>query len=56
MAQETLHFTCVQCPMGCPLTVTMENGEVTEVTGNTCPRGAKYGKQEAICPQRVMPI
>ncbi len=54
MAQETLHFTCVQCPMGCPLTVTMENGEVLEVSGNTCPRGEKYGKQEAISPQRVI--
>ncbi len=54
MAEKKLHFTCVQCPMGCPLTVTMDNGEVIEVTGNSCPRGAKYGRQEAISPQRVI--
>ena len=25
---ETINLTCIGCPMGCPLTVTMENGEV----------------------------
>ena len=36
---ETINLTCIGCPMGCPLTVTMENGEVKDVTGNTCKRG-----------------
>jgi CxxC motif-containing protein len=54
MATETRNFTCVQCPMGCPLTVTLVDGEVTEVTGNTCPRGAKYGRSEATHPERVV--
>ena len=31
---------CVACPRGCPITVTMDdNGEITKVEGNTCPRG-----------------
>ena len=54
MSKKVLEFTCVQCPMGCPLTVTVEDGQVTDVTGNTCPRGKKYGAQEAICPERVV--
>ena len=29
-------ITCVACPLGCPLTVTIENNEVTDVKGNTC--------------------
>ena len=29
-------------PLGCPLTVTVENGEVKSVTGNTCKRGELY--------------
>ena len=28
---ETINLTCIGCPMGCPLTVTMENGEVKDV-------------------------
>ncbi|MCH4054216.1 MAG: DUF1667 domain-containing protein [Atopobiaceae bacterium] len=54
MATETKSFTCVQCPMGCPLTVTLEDGVVKGVTGNTCPRGAKYGAAGATHPERVV--
>jgi len=40
--------------MGCSLTVTMENGEVTEVTGNTCPRGDVYARKEVTNPTRIV--
>ncbi len=36
---EEKNLICINCPLGCPLTVTLENGEVKTVTGNTCPRG-----------------
>ena len=39
---ETKSFICINCPLGCPLTVTVENGEVKSVTGNTCKRGELY--------------
>ena len=26
---ETKAFICINCPLGCPLTVTVENGEIT---------------------------
>ncbi|MBQ9369537.1 MAG: DUF1667 domain-containing protein [Clostridia bacterium] len=45
--------TCIMCPMGCALTITEENGVVT-VTGNTCPRGAKYGVSEYTDPKRMV--
>ena len=32
-------LTCIGCPMGCQLRATLEDGVVTAVTGNTCPRG-----------------
>lgn len=44
-------MVCIVCPMGCHLTV---DTETLEVTGNTCPRGAKYGKEEMTCPKRVI--
>ncbi len=43
-------FICIVCPKGCHLTVD-DNGNVS---GNTCIRGDKYGKQEAIDPKRTL--
>jgi len=48
-----MNTTCIMCPMGCALTVTEENG-VVKVTGNTCPRGEKYGVSEYTDPKRVV--
>ena len=50
---EEIHLTCINCPMGCPLTVTMDNGQVISVTGNTCTRGDTYGRKEVTNPTRV---
>lgn len=46
---------CVSCPIGCELTARIENGVVTSVTGNRCPHGEAYARQEAIDPMRVLP-
>ena len=35
---EVRELTCIGCPLGCQLTVTMGNDEI-KVEGNTCPRG-----------------
>ena len=47
-------LVCINCPMGCRLTVTMDGQSVTAVTGNICARGAEYAKQEAVEPLRVL--
>lgn len=54
MATETRELTCINCPLGCLLTVTMVDGEVTSVTGNTCKRGETYGKKEVTNPTRIV--
>lgn len=46
-------LTCINCPRGCTLTVTKENDQIT-VTGNSCPRGEAFGKQEMIRPMRTL--
>ena len=51
---QVLSLTCVQCPMGCPLEVTLADGEVVSVTGNTCPRGEAYAKKECVAPARTV--
>ena len=45
-------LVCIVCPRGCRLRVDEENG--CAVTGNSCPRGAKYGKNEVSNPTRVL--
>lgn len=59
-ATETLQFNCTTCPSECLLTVEVErsaNGAVVEVrsvTGNSCPRGNTFARQELTCPMRVL--
>lgn len=43
---------CIVCPRGCRLTVDEENG--CAVTGNACPRGEQYGKNEILNPVRTL--
>lgn len=47
-------ITCINCPVGCRMTVTLENGQVTSVTGNTCKRGLLYAQQECVAPERMV--
>ena len=47
-------LTCIVCPMGCELTVNIERKKVTDVSGNTCPRGKVYAEKECTCPQRTV--
>ncbi|MDL2233325.1 DUF1667 domain-containing protein [Ruminococcaceae bacterium OttesenSCG-928-L11] len=51
---ETRSIICISCPVGCPMTVTLEGGEVTKVEGNTCPRGESYAKKECVNPTRIV--
>ncbi|MBO5069862.1 MAG: DUF1667 domain-containing protein [Roseburia sp.] len=51
---NTRELTCIGCPLGCTVTVTMENGEVTAVTGNTCPKGDAYARKEVTNPTRIV--
>ncbi|MBQ7577703.1 MAG: DUF1667 domain-containing protein [Synergistaceae bacterium] len=51
---ETRKFICVSCPLGCGLSVSLDDfGEVVKVEGNTCPRGESYARSEVKDPRRV---
>ena len=45
-------LVCIVCPKGCRLRVDEENGYL--VSGNSCIRGAEYGKNEILNPTRVL--
>lgn len=42
---------CITCPRGCHLKV---DENTLTVTGNTCEKGAEYGKNEVTNPVRVL--
>lgn len=59
------HLTCIVCPMGCQLEVTLpedyseENKRTFDsslfiVKGNTCKRGDSYARKELTTPERTL--
>ncbi len=47
-------LTCIGCPLGCTITVEMDNGEIKSLTGNTCKRGDDYARKEVTHPTRIV--
>lgn len=47
-------FICIGCPLGCNITVETDNGEIKNITGNTCRRGADYVTKELTDPRRIV--
>lgn len=51
---EQKNLTCICCPLGCQITVELENNAVVSVTGNTCKRGDDYARKEVTSPTRIV--
>lgn len=47
-------LTCIVCPMGCQIDVTLSDGRITDITGNTCKRGHDYAETEFTNPTRTL--
>lgn len=47
-------ITCINCPVGCRLRVTLEGGEITAISGQSCNRGIAYARQECTAPTRMV--
>lgn len=45
---------CIGCPLGCPVTVEMEEDQILSVTGNTCKNGDAYARKEVTDPRRTV--
>ena len=51
---KTAKMTCICCPIGCSLEVSVDDNGCVSVTGNKCPRGAAYGEKELTNPTRIV--
>ncbi len=47
-------YTCICCPNGCDINVELEDGALVGFSGNKCPKGADYVKQELTSPYRTI--
>jgi len=47
-------LTCIECPCGCEIKVTIENAKIISVAGNGCLRGKNYAEAEVVSPKRVV--
>jgi CxxC motif-containing protein len=46
-------IVCIACPIGCRMEVKGEGIEIS-VSGNRCPKGDTYGREELLAPRRVV--
>jgi CxxC motif-containing protein len=51
---EERKLTCIVCPIGCRLNITLDNGRIGNISGNRCKRGNAYAKEECTAPKRML--
>jgi len=47
-------ITCIGCPMGCQVTIIMENGEIINIENYVCKKGKEYAQDEVTNPTRMV--
>jgi len=50
----TKELICITCPLGCRLSTERAADGTLSVSGNRCPRGARYAEEELLSPKRVV--
>lgn len=54
MAIKKTELICIGCPVGCRLTAETDGDAVLSVTGNECPIGERYAREELVRPTRIV--
>ena len=51
---KTVNLTCIGCPMGCGLSVELNNNKIVSITGNNCKIWENYAEKELFNPTRIV--
>jgi len=51
---KEITVTCIGCPMGCLVTVTMDDNTIVKIEGNVCKKGDDYSRDEVTNPTRMV--
>ena len=54
MSEQARHIVCIACPIGCRLVVEQTGTDSVSVSGNRCPKGETYGREELLAPRRLV--
>lgn len=52
--EKKREFVCISCPVGCRLEALRKEDGSLEVTGNQCPKGEEYAREEINAPKRIV--
>lgn len=52
--REIRELVCISCPVGCRLEALRKDDGSLEVTGNQCPKGEDYAREEINAPKRIV--
>ncbi|HAX17734.1 MAG TPA: hypothetical protein DCY00_03960 [Actinobacteria bacterium] len=47
-------LTCISCPEGCILDVTIDNFRISSISGNKCKKGILFAENEIFNPTRIL--
>ncbi len=47
-------INCIVCPLGCEITVQMQDDKIIAIKDFSCPRGQAYATEEMTAPKRVL--
>lgn len=47
-------LTCIRCPLGCQIEISLKDGNILSIKGNTCKRGEEYAVSECTNPERII--
>lgn len=51
---NTRELTCINCPVGCKITIEWDDATIKTVSGNKCPKGEAYARKEVTDPRRIV--
>ena len=51
---EIKSLTCIECPLGCSIEVSLNDDKIEQIRGYGCLRGKMYAENEVILPKRVI--
>ena len=54
MSEQARAVVCIACPIGCRMVVEKTGGDSVSVSGNRCPKGEIYGREELLAPRRLV--
>lgn len=47
-------LVCISCPIGCRLSADVKEDGSLKITGNQCPKGVEYAREEINAPKRIV--